>query len=432
MSKRDLEENRNILKKFLNKIENDNFSPETVVSTRSALNVFLKWYEGEQKSRQQSILSLSDMVAIDYKTYLKTATWQPRTKNGQPKAKPKTYSDTTIQKKMIILKTFLDWLYETKQISIDVGSTIKIKQVEKITRSEELLSYDDAMKLIEKGCGTNLRDRAIIATLLDSGVRRSELLNLKYSDVVPENDGMALYITKPRDNSKTIPLRVMCYWAFPELRDYRNNHPTKKPTDYFFCSSTEQHGRFSNVGLWEEMQKIAKRAGFTKRIWTHQFRHSSATLYARTGDVKNTIELAQRFGWTKTSKMPGTYINLSGYEFDNAARKRYGIPIREKEVAGMKMLMCPTCRLLQHGEAPRCTNCGTALSEEEIEKDRVAREAEDARKADEIAERVLSKLEGAVPLSAIKKMMREDRSGDTIHFDLELLKKKEDKKKDVE
>jgi len=71
--------------------------------------------------------------------------------------------------------------------------------------------------------------------------------------------------------------------------------------------------------------RVAVRAGVEKRIHMHphKFRHLRASQLAEAG--WNEPMLRQFFGWSKSSKMPATYIHMSQRSMNNRYYQMYGM-----------------------------------------------------------------------------------------------------------
>jgi hypothetical protein len=281
------------------------------------------------------------------------------------------------------LRKFLKWFSNEYGVQ-DFGVGIKLKQVKEERIKSDLISYEDCVKLI-KVC-LNQRDRAMIAFLLDSGVRRGELLKIRYSDVKFENNAVVVHV--PR--GKTSPRRVYCVWCAQDMYHWYKQHPLKEPNSYFFCSFRRPFGQLSQNGFGEQIRDIAVRAGMP-HIHAHLFRHSSATLYAAIEGMTDQ-KLKYRYGWTPSSKMADVYIKLSGAESDDDIRVAFGKPVIKIKVAGKTMVTCPVCHWDNYVDDDRCYNCGKALSDKAIAEDKAIEEAKEEAKEAAIIEKLKQKL----------------------------------------
>ena len=90
------------------------------------------------------------------------------------------------------------------------------------------------------------------------------------------------------------------------------------------------------------VSKYAKKAGVTKKLCLHSFRHSRATHLAT---VLKEAQMREFFGWTKSSDMPSIYVHLSGRDVDKTLFEHYGIkePENGNEANPLKKKVCPRC-----------------------------------------------------------------------------------------
>src|SRR3990170_1809035 len=89
---------------------------------------------------------------------------------------------------------------------------------------EEILTEDDIKKLVESA--NNLRDKAFILVLYESGCRIGEILSLRIRNVQFDDYGAALIV-----NGKTGDRRVRIILSAPKLASWIEYHPLKKNTD---------------------------------------------------------------------------------------------------------------------------------------------------------------------------------------------------------
>ena len=143
----------------------------------------------------------------------------------------------------------------------------------------------------EVGCmigrTTNLMHRTILMVLYATGVRRTELSLLKVADI--DSKRMVVHIRQGKGSrDRDVPLSPKLLEA---LREYWR---WKKPRNYLFPSTVGQRGvdaPMSDKVVWWAVREAARRAGITRRIGPHTFRHSFATELLETGTDLRTIQL---------------------------------------------------------------------------------------------------------------------------------------------
>jgi hypothetical protein len=147
----------------------------------------------------------------------------------------------------------------------------------------------------------------------------------------------------------------------PYLLEWINKHPYKNdPKAYLWLS--DRLGPFAYNGIAQMLYRIAKRAGITKKVNPHNFRHSRATYLA---NFLTEAQMKEHFGWQQDSKMAAVYVHLSGRDVDKALLKVYGIENNEeKRESIFKPKECSRCQQVNQATNRFCSRCGMPLDEE--------------------------------------------------------------------
>ena len=327
---------------------------------------FLTWYG------DRPILEVTKVNVREYGKYLKTCTYVPRHGKNKPAPPSKHYTESSQYEKKKCVKMFLKWLNLDYGID-NLSKEFKLQNPVIERKIDTVLTYDDVMTLL-KGC-QHPRDKAIIHFLLDSGVRRSELLAIRYGGVHFLDGGVE--VTVPPKKNSTEERRVFCVHCSRDMRVWFENHPLKTPDSNFFCGLHQPYGKFTPQGLATQLDVIAQRAGFNCKLYPHLFRHSSASIYTTFAGM-NAFKINKRYGWKLSSKMADTYAHLTGKESDDDIRQAFGAPIRKKLETGVEVVYCPRCKLANNVGDDRCDNCDKALSPKAIAEDKAIEEAKKA------------------------------------------------------
>lgn len=142
----------------------------------------------------------------------------------------------------------------------------------------EVLSISEVEALLEAIPMENLvglRDRAILETLYGSGLRVSELTQLKLSQIYRE-EGFLRIIGKG-NKERLVPLgEPALYWIDRQLQEYRFHlHIPRGQEDFVFLN---QRGKgLSRVSVFNVVKAAAAGAALEKNISPHTLRHSFAT-----------------------------------------------------------------------------------------------------------------------------------------------------------
>jgi len=148
---------------------------------------------------------------------------------------------------------------------------------------------------------TALRDRAILYLLIDTGVRASELCDLRLREIDTKN--RQITVTGKGDKTRTIPLsdhtwRIVMKYVLTE----RDNQPSDAPV---FAS--KHGGPLTRNALYQLIRALADLAGVTD-AHPHRFRHTFAVMFLRNGG--NIYALRKILGHT-TLKMVETYLTIA-------------------------------------------------------------------------------------------------------------------------
>lgn len=269
---------------------------------------------------------------------------------SQPRWSPRYRHDLKIA-----LRVFLRWLNEKKICSVDT-SGIKSRFGSKRILPEEILTEQEVLALA--GAADNLRDRAFVLVLYESGCRIGELLGLKIKHVQANEHGFALAV-----NGKTGSRRVLILSSAPALANWINLHPFRNdPESYVWLglSNRNKNELLEYPGVLMLLKELSKRAGIKKRVNPHSFRHARATHLA---NHLTEAQMKQHFGWVQGSEMASIYVHLSGRDVDNALLKINGInTVEEKKEEVLKALHCPRCQEKNSAVSKFCSRCGSALN----------------------------------------------------------------------
>jgi len=118
------------------------------------------------------------------------------------------------------------------------------------------------------------RDRTMLEVLYATGLRVSELVNLKLS-AVNLNQGV-LRIVGKGDRERLIPLgEEAVEWVQQFLQGPRGEILLERQTDYLF--PTRRGDRMTRQAFWHIIKRYARKAGVQKELSPHTLRHAFAT-----------------------------------------------------------------------------------------------------------------------------------------------------------
>lgn len=151
------------------------------------------------------------------------------------------------------------------------------------------LAVDDVDRLIAQpnvDTPRGLRDRALIELLYATGMRVSELVSLRPSDINLE----ASYLTciGKGDKQRIVPIGdEAADWVQKYLRQSRPALLRKRSSPRLFVNARGGGPGLSRVGFWKILKGYARQAGLSRTLSPHVLRHSFAThLLERGADLR--------------------------------------------------------------------------------------------------------------------------------------------------
>jgi integrase/recombinase XerD len=151
---------------------------------------------------------------------------------------------------------------------------------------------------------TELRDRAIIIFLVDTGVRASELCDLCVADVDMQNQTVLIRHGKG-DKSRTVHFAKRCQQALWRYHTTRQPHLAPEQP-LFHVGQAEKPGPFERRVLARLLNRIGQRAGVLPAN-PHRFRHTFAIEFLRNGG--NMFALQDILGHTNL-EMVRRYLHI--------------------------------------------------------------------------------------------------------------------------
>ncbi|SHK30997.1 tyrosine-type recombinase/integrase [Tepidibacter formicigenes] len=209
----------------------------------------------------------------------------------------KKYAKSTCEKIYSYLHSFYNFLIKENYIEINPFSHVKKPSVSRIKTKDDVLSFDEVNKLISILPQLNIRDRAIIVFLVTTGCLLSEVVNLKWQNlIIDEKDDFFCKIGQGK-RERIIKLHPYSWELIMKYRDYLGLPEVVKPTNEFvFKSRTSDSITDRNVRVI--VKKALNLAGLDNYS-AKDFRHSFATFCLRLGavdeDVKNYLGWSDKY-----------------------------------------------------------------------------------------------------------------------------------------
>ena len=195
---------------------------------------------------------------------------------------------STISRSVAALKAFFHYLQKEGYLAEDIAEELKAPRVEK--KVPAVLTREETVRLLEEAKGRSpkeLRDSAMLELLYATGIRVSELISLKVSDVTLQME----YITC-RDGSREriVPFGTVAKQALERYLQEGRPAMTDTGSPYLFTNCSGQ--AMSRQGFWKLVKSYGRKAGITGELTPHTLRHSFAVhLVSNGADLHSVKEM---------------------------------------------------------------------------------------------------------------------------------------------
>ncbi|WP_413668059.1 site-specific tyrosine recombinase XerD [Mucilaginibacter sp. Mucisp86] len=174
------------------------------------------------------------------------------------------------------IKAFYKYLLMEDMIKTDPSELLESPKIRR--KLPDTLSYEEINKIIaalDLSKPEGMRNKAILETLYGSGLRVSELTELKLSNLYLDIE--FIKVTGKGNKERLVPIgseaiKAMKLW----IENVRVHNPIKKgEEDYVFLN--RRGTRLSRQIIFLTIKGLAETIGLKKKISPHTFRHSFAT-----------------------------------------------------------------------------------------------------------------------------------------------------------
>ena len=179
----------------------------------------------------------------------------------------------------------------------------EIERPRKESKLPTVISKEEVLSIINNA--NNIKHRCIIKLLYGSGLRRSELLNLKLVDV--DSKRMLIRVKDSKGNKDRYTLL-----SKTTLEDLRIYFKEWKPKEYLFQG--QKGGKYSAVSVLKIVKEAAVKARTKQTVTPHVLRHSFATHLLESGVDLRQIQVLLGHGSSKTTEI---YTHVATNTFKN-------------------------------------------------------------------------------------------------------------------
>jgi len=268
------------------------FSPHTIKAYRQDIQQFLDYFrENNLKIDRDTIRDFITVIFL------------------------KTKNKATIQRKIYALKSF--YAFNMKQGKIDknpfdvIGTPKNERKLPEILTEKEMLAFLDTLP---EDNFLRLRNKAVFEFLYATGLRISELVNLKLTDI-NFREGMLRVLGKGK-KERIVPFNDHARAILLRYLD-QARQTFKKPIEYIFLNA--RGNRITDRAIEQILQRTyGEVMGSNKRVYPHLFRHSFAThLLQRGANLRVIQELLGHSNLSTTEK----YTSLNYADLLNVYKK---------------------------------------------------------------------------------------------------------------
>ena len=245
-------------------------SANTEASYRRDLNKLCAYF------KEQGIEEVSEITATSLNSYVL----------GLEKQK---FAPATVSRNIASIKAFFHYLYREKLVEEDVAESLKAPRIEK--KMPGILTMEEVVRLLEQPSGDNpkeIRDKAMMELLYATGIRVTELITLKITDV---NMHLGYIICHDRTKERVIPFGSKAKEALQAYFRFSRDHMLSDPEEqvlFVNCSGKPM----SRQGFWKLVKYYAQKAGIVSEITPHTLRHSFAAHLVKNGaDLRSVQEM---------------------------------------------------------------------------------------------------------------------------------------------
>jgi integrase/recombinase XerD len=181
------------------------------------------------------------------------------------------YAPASISRTLIAIKVFFRFLKREGIVTHNVSLLLDTPKIWQLI--PDVLSLEEIERLLkapDPSTPKGARDRAILEVLYASGLRVSELCQLKIGDV----DDIYVRVKGKGGKERIVPIGSQAIQAIDHYLAFRDGVAVERQDALFVGRGNQPIDR---ITVWSLVKRYASQAGMTKTIFPHTFRHTFAT-----------------------------------------------------------------------------------------------------------------------------------------------------------
>jgi len=314
-------------------------SPRTLETYRQKLKPLLEFL-GDVEVEQ--------ITTDDLRQYVAFLMDRPTIYVGHPthKERPGSLSPFTIASHVRAFKRLFNWLEEEGRIMINPARRIKTPHPRR--KEPKGISLEDVQALLKTtrgGSPADLRDRAIILFLADTGCRVGGLCGLRITDL--DMEAQTARVTEKGGKTRTVFFTSMTAGA---LEDWLAVRPRDRGDWVFVGMGNRSRGALTPAAVAKILKRRARVAGVKGPVNPHAFRHGFARAYLLNGGDL------------------GSLVDLLGHSTSQVTKEHYAI-FTVRELKEKHHRYSPVTQLAEmlskessHDQCSDCKSAGSAFA----------------------------------------------------------------------
>jgi integrase/recombinase XerD len=261
------------------------------LSTQRSLETFAKWLSGTAH-----VARLEDVRPGHFADYL---AWRKR--SGLAAA--------SIKLEAIALRIFFRFLLARKILSSNPAENLSIPRIEKyLPETLDTSAIERLLASVGEADPLGLRDRAMLELLYASGLRISELCNVRLENL-DLDEGM-IRVTGKGNKTRLVPVGSAARSALSRYLEIERPKLVSRRTGAEIFLSVRGK-KLTPQRVWQLIKQYAARAGLAANVYPHLLRHSFAThLLAGGADLRIIQEMLGHADISTTQIY--THVDTSG------------------------------------------------------------------------------------------------------------------------
>ncbi len=269
---------------FLLNLQTSNYSEETVYSYERDLDVFSNFLSDINIAFNY----VTKTIILNYKAYLVSRD----RKTAKSNVGEKRLSSYSINRMLSSLRSYIRFLIDMDYDVPVPPESVKLMKTEKkhpqVAELELLIKLIESPEHFEKNKKIGIRNRAMLEVLFSTGMRISELLNLRKNQI--DQTGKIFIMGKGK-KERFVYLTERAYEQLNQYLKTRNDNLPYLFIPYAGRNNTKKDKRISPNYLQEKIKRYREYLGINVPTSAHSLRHGFATYLAEQGANPAAIQI---------------------------------------------------------------------------------------------------------------------------------------------